>query len=66
MPCRRSTRACGCIIPERRGHPAANSLANAEVSPSLHNVSAAPIEAIGAPISLLHGRPGMMAQRFSA
>jgi len=43
--------------------PAANGLATAEVSPSLHDPSTS-IEAVGTPISSLHRGPNLMAQRF--
>jgi hypothetical protein len=43
--------------------PAANGLATAEVSPSLHDPSAS-IKAISTPISSLHRSPDLMAQRF--
>ena len=41
----------------------ANTLATAEISPSLHDCTS-PIKAVGAPISALHGSPDLMAQRF--
>ena len=43
--------------------PAANRLATAEIGPGL-DYCPAPIEAVGSPISSLHRRPDLMAQRF--